>query len=218
MRRFSAILTILLIGGTLVLTGCDSTGANDEGDDESLTTTQVENLPADPTTTGGGPGSGTGRYTFFNLRDSSVVLRYDDTQSRAADSNSTKWDIAVQATTILVNGGASGPGSGQAYVAETPFQEVTEVDTDRLEADSSGDLAIPTGSGNGWYNYSRQTNVVSPLPGRTLVVRTADGEAYAKIRILSYYEGNPDDPADSDAESRYYTFEYVIQDDGTSFE
>jgi hypothetical protein len=146
------------------------------------------------------------------------VLRYDDTMNRAADSSSTEWDLAFQSTNVLVNGGASGPGSGAAYVAEKAFQEVTEVDTDRLEPDGTSERAIPGGSGNGWYNYNPQTNVVSPLPGRTIVVRTADGDAYAKIRILSYYEGAPDDPAQSNAESRYYTFEYVMQDEGTRFE
>jgi hypothetical protein len=218
MRRIPSLLAVLVIGGALVLTGCDSTGANDEGDDEPLTTVRFEDLPADPSATGGGPGSGTGRYTFFRLRDSSIVLRYDNTMNRAADSSSTEWDLAFQATNVLVNGGASGPGNGAAYVAEKAFQEVTEVDTDRLEPDGASERAIPGGSGNGWYNYNRQTNVVSPLPGRTIVVRTADGGAYAKIRILSYYEGAPENPVAGEDESRYYTFEYMIQDDGTSFE
>jgi hypothetical protein len=121
---------------------------------------------------------------------------------------------------VLVNGGTSGPGEGAAYVAEQPFREVTEVDTDEFETDnaSEGDFAIPQGSGNGWYNYNPNTNVVSPIPGRTVVVRTADGEAYAKIRFISYYEGAPEDPTAGEDESRYYTFEYVIQTDGTSFE
>jgi hypothetical protein len=50
------------------------------------------------------------------------------------------------------------------------------------------------------------------------VIRTADGDGYAKIRIVSYYEGAPDDPASSDADARYYTFDYVYKPDGTSFE
>ena len=48
-------------------------------------------------------------------------------------------------------------------------------------------LAICTGSDNGWYNYNRATNLILPIPGRTIVLRTADGN-YAKMRILSYYK------------------------------
>lgn len=218
MRRIPTILTALFLGSALVLAGCDSTGSNGEqGDDLRLT--RVEDLAADPpTSSGGGQPTGTGQYTFFSLRDSSVVLRYDE--SSRADSASTTWDLAFQSTNVLVNGGTSGPGEGAAYVAEQPFQDVTEVNTDAFETDDAGagTYAIPQGSGNGWYNYNRNTNVVSPLPGRTVVVRTAGGEAYAKIRFVSYYKGAPDDPTAGEDESRYYTFEYVIQANGTSFE
>lgn len=207
MRLLSQTCFLLLLGGALVLTGCDSTGITDPEDDPPPLI-RVEDLPADPTTSsGGGPPSGTGRYTFFSLRDSSVVLSYSN--ETRADSNSTQWDLAVQSTNVIVNGGSNGPGQGAAYVAEAAFQDVTEVNTDNLTSPSVED----------WYNYNANGNhIVRPIPGRTIVVRTADGEAYAKIRILSYYEGAPDDPAESDADSRYYTFEYVIQTDGTSFE
>ncbi len=218
MRRIPAILTALFLGLALVLTGCDSTGANDGGDDD-LSLTRVENLAADPpTSSGGGRPTGTGKYTFFSLRDSSIVLRYDE--SNRADSASTTWDLAFQSTNVLVNGGTSGPGEAAAYVAEQPFQDVTTVKTDAFETDNAneGTFAIPQGSGNGWYNYNRETNVVSPLPGRTVVVRTADGEAYAKVRFVSYYKGAPDNPTPGEDESRYYTFEYVLQKNGTSFE
>jgi len=221
MRSLPKLLTAVLFGSALLLAGCDSTGVNDEEDDDEPTDLiRVDNLPADPdTTTGGGRPQGYNQHTFFSLRDSSIVLRYDN--ENRADSASTEWDLAFQSVNILVNGGTSGPGEAAAYVTEEPFQDVTEVDTERLETDNAdaGEFAIPQGSGNGWYSYNANgNNIVRPTAGRTIVVRTADGEAYAKIRMLSYYEGAPDDPAESDAESRYYTFEYVLQDDGTSFE
>lgn len=209
MRRIPTLLAILITGGALVLTGCDSTGVtNDEEDDEPLETLRVEDLPADPDTTSGpGRPQGYGRYTFFDLRDDEVVLRSPN--ENRADSASTEWDIAVQSVDIIVNGGSKGPGEGAAYVAEKAFQNVNEVDTDRLTSTVLGE----------WYTYNANgNNIIRPKPGRTIVVRSADGESYAKIRIQSYYEGAPDNPAESDAESRYYTFEYVIQDDGTSFE
>lgn len=208
MRRIPTILAILFMGSALVLTGCDSTGANDDEEDDSLSLTLVEDLPADPdTTTGGGRPQGYGQFAFYDLRDSTIVLHSDE--SNRADSASTEWDIAFRSTDIIVNGGPNGPGDGAAYVAETAFQDLTEVATDSLTNHAVED----------WFTYNANGNhIVRPTPGRTIVVRTADGESYAKIRILSYYEGTPDDPAESDAESRYYTFEYVLQGDGTSFE
>jgi len=209
MHRIPTLLTALFIGGVLALTGCDSTGVDGNGDeDEPLRTIRVNDLPADPDTTSGpGRPQGYGQFAFFNLRDSTLVLRSDE--SSRADSASTGWDIAFQSVDVIVNGGSNGPGQGAAYVADAPFQDVTEVNTDSLTQDAVED----------WYTYNANgNNIVRPTPGKTLVVRTADGESYAKIRMLSYYEGAPDDPAESGAESRYYTFEYVLQDNGTSFE
>jgi len=210
MRRLPLLFAVLLLGGTLALTGCDSTGVSDDGEEDApLRTIRVENLPADPDTSSapGGRPQGYNQFAFFDLRDSTLVLR-SDTETRA-DSASTEWDIAFRSVDIIVNGGANGPGEGAVYLAEGAFQEVTEATPDSLTRDAVTD----------WYTYNANgNNIVRPTPGRTLVVRSADGESYAKIRILSYYEGAPETPAESDAASRYYTFEYQIQDDGTSFE
>jgi hypothetical protein len=208
MQRPTLFVSLLLVVGAIVLTGCDSTGVNDEEEDEPLQTIRVENVPADPDTTSGpGRPQGYNQFAFFDLRDSTLVLRSD--ADARADSASTEWDIAFRSTDIIVNGGANGPGEGAAYVAESAFQEVTEVAPDSLTNHNVED----------WYTYNANGNhIVRPTPGRTIVVRTANGESYAKIRIQSYYEGAPDNPAESGAESRYYTFEYMLQDDGTSFE
>ena len=196
------------MGGALVLTGCDSAGVTDEEESKPLETIRVNDLPADPDTSSApGRPQGYGRYTFFDLRDDEVVLR--SPEENRADSASTEWDIAVQSVDIIVNGGSRGPGQGAVYTATEAFQDVTQVTPDSLTGHTVGD----------WYNYNENGNhVVRPTPGHTIVVRTADGDSYAKLRILSYYKGAPDDPAESGAESRYYTFEYVLQDDGTSFE
>lgn len=216
MQRFDTSVSrlfSLLVAAALVLTlgACDDDSnpvGPDEEDDQPLEVLTVEDLPADP--------DDTGEYTYFSLRDGEIVLRYDETERDAAES--TDWDIAFQGTTVIVNGGVSGPGEGAAYVAEAAFDEVAEVDLDRLQVDSEEGLAIPTGSENGWYIYNAEgQHFIRPLPGRTIVVRTADGEGYAKIRILSYYRGNPELPADRDEHpGRYYTFDYVIQTDGST--
>ena len=208
MRRISSLLSMLLLGGALALTGCDSAGVTDEEESEPLETIRVNDLPADPDTSSApGRPQGYGRYTFFDLRDDEVVLR--SSEENRADSASTEWDIAVRSVDIIVNGGSRGPGQGAVYTATEAFQDVTQVTPDSLTGHTVGD----------WYSYNTNgNNIVRPKPGRTIVVRTADGESYAKLRILSYYKGAPDDPAESGAKSRYYTFEYVLQDDGTSFE
>lgn len=152
-----------------------------------------------------------GHFTFYSLRENSVVP--------AADSASTAWDLAFNATTILVNGGASGPGMGGAVVLQnTAFEAVTEAPPAESFAVDRGtertETAIPGGAGNGWYDYDFATGIVAPRPA-VLVIRTADGR-YAKVDIESYYRGAPSADALSPEEGfRYYTFRYLFQPDGS---
>jgi hypothetical protein len=73
--------------------------------------------------------------------------------------------------------------------------------------------AIPRGSGNGWYNYDGATNTISPIAGRVVMIKTADGK-YAKMEIISYYKDAPVAPTSATAD-RYYTFRYIYQPDGS---
>ena len=50
--------------------------------------------------------------------------------------------------------------------------------------------------------------MITPIPGKILVVRTRDGK-YAKIEILSYYKGAPANPNPMTDASRYYTFRFL---------
>ena len=88
------------------------------------------------------------------------------------------------------------------------IESLSAVDTNSFEQDATGDLAIETGSGNGWYNYCPPgvcTPVgISPL-NNIIVVRTRDNK-YAKVKIISYYKDG-----DNTSDSRYYTFDYVYQ-------
>jgi hypothetical protein len=149
-----------------------------------------------------------GHFTFFSLRDGRVVS--------PEDSASTAWDVAFRATTILVNGGASGPGRGGiALLAGTSFAEVESAPDDEAFAVASDrGPALLTGAGRGWYDYDVGTGIVEPRPA-VLVIRTADGR-FARLRIQSYYRGAPS-PAELDPRTgfRYYTFEYVFQPDGS---
>jgi hypothetical protein len=173
---------------------------------EAVKTETVKDLAADPTSvsTSGQPTS-TGKYTFYSFKNGVIAN---------TDSATLKWDVAFKATTILTNGGTSGIGQGGASVLSGIFDEVKTIpSTSTFAQDSKTSYAIPTGSGKGWYNYDGANNLISPIAGKVLLIKTADGK-YAKMEILSYYKGSPVSPTSSSV-SRYFTFRYVYQPDGT---
>jgi hypothetical protein len=211
-----------------LMVGCDSS----DPDPVTLDAEMASDIVADPATLppDGGPPVSSGRFSLFSLSENRVVLPSSETDPtvRNRDSASTAWDLGFSGTTIIINSGMSGPGSVEAQLLTETFADVTVAPTDRYVADGKntcpavqtpvGEVpgtpyAICSGSDNGWYNYNPQTNLISPIPGRTIVLKTVDGH-YAKLRILSYYQGNPN-PPDPSAPSRYYTFEYVLQPDGS---
>ncbi|NQX76640.1 MAG: hypothetical protein HRT75_02790 [Gilvibacter sp.] len=180
----------------------------DDNDDTQPIADLVVGLVADlhaPQTGGGGTPPG-GPFTKFDL----------DTMTQT--DSETDWDIALRGTTILVNGGVSQgtadepdrTGNAAAYIATGTMDSVVDIDTAAFVQDAADILAIPTGSDNGWYNYNPATFTITPLAGKILVFRTTEGQ-YAKIEILSYYEGAPANPDPMTDASRYYTFNLVYQ-------
>ncbi|WP_114749531.1 HmuY family protein [Pleomorphovibrio marinus] len=142
-------------------------------------------------------------------------FRYFSFEKNAlAESVDGNWDIGFKGTTIIVNSGSSGPGNASGMVMEGLFSELAEVpESATLRQDTEDELAIPSGSGNGWYNYNNSTHLVSPRPGRFLVFQTNAGN-YVKMEILSYYRDNPPmDEVDFNT-GGYYTFDYVLQPNG----
>lgn len=145
-----------------------------------------------------------------------------DFGSGETTTDTADWDIAFRGTTILVNGGSSTGiaeeparnGNAAAYVTDSTFDELTEVNNSFFAQDSASGPAIQTGSGNGWYTYNPMTHIISPAAGKILVIRTAD-DKYAKVEILSYYHDS-----DTANDGEHYTFNYVYQpnDGETSFQ
>ena len=142
-----------------------------------------------------------------------------DFDSGLATESSTEWDIAFRGTSIIINGGTSlgtanepeRTGDAGVYIFNGTIAEMVVVDTSLITQDSSEGYAIASGSGNGWYTYTGPpTYLISPTPGKILVFRTRDGK-YAKMEILSYYLGAPENPDAFSDPSRYYTFNYVYQ-------
>ncbi|MEN9857956.1 MAG: hypothetical protein RIT50_78 [Bacteroidota bacterium] len=178
--------------------------------------TTVKNLPADTIigTNSIGQPVGAGRYSFFSLETGQWIPNID--------SNSTRWDLAFAGTTIRINNATSGPGAGGAFVFNGTFESLQSVPTDSVFRIDNHPVsyAITRGSGRAWYTYDGPTNLLTPIPGRTLVIRTATGK-FAKVEILNYYRGGQT-PSATAADSikirdqRFLHFRYTYQGNGTS--
>lgn len=157
---------------------------------------------------GGGQGQPvTGEFVKFNF------------ETGLTTTSDTDWDIAFRGSSIIINGGVTlGTGdepnrTGEAavYIASGTMKTVTTIDTSLFTQDSDTGYAITTGSGNGWYTYAGSpTHLITPIPGKILIIKTHNG-LYAKVEILSYYEGAPDVPDAFIDATPYYTFNYVYQ-------
>ena len=149
---------------------------------------------------------------------SGLFAKFDFESGLQTESDS-EWDVAFRGTTIIVNGRTSlgsadepeRTGDAGVYIFDGTMAEMTAVETSLIIQDSADGYAITSGSGNGWYTYAgAPTYLISPTPGKILVFRTRDGK-YAKMEILSYYLGAPENPDAFSDPSRYYTFNYVYQ-------
>ncbi|WP_281231955.1 HmuY family protein [Flavobacterium gelatinilyticum] len=186
---------------------------DDNNTDETpavVVTTKASNIYA-PQTGGQGQPVG-GDYTRFSFSQNKVVT--DDS-----------WDVAFRGTTVIVNGGAkviaddagepARKGQGALSIVSGTFAGVTAFPAaNTFVQDAANALALPTGSGNGWYNYG-SNNIISPLAGKVFVVKTHDGK-YAKFEILSYYKDAPANPDPATAVPRYYTFNFAYQANSTT--
>lgn len=139
-------------------------------------------------------------FTFYSLADGKVVPN--------SDSASTKWDIGFKATTMIVNGGNSGPGKGEAQVITGVYNNLLEAPEAGYKSDAAATKAI-----TGWYSYNMTTHIITPVVGAIIVLKTASGK-YAKLEVSNYYKDAPATP-DVNSLSRFYSFRYVLQADGT---
>ncbi len=213
MRNPIGTASVLLLSWAIGLLSCTKDGEAGSAPDV-LSAVFVNDLPADtiigisPT----GQPYGAGRYTLFSLERNTVVAN--------SDSASAKWDIGFRGTAVITNSGNSGPGRGGAFVFVGLFDDLKAVPADsafRID-NAPSNLAIPNGSGRAWYVYNPQANLVTAIPGRMLVIRTASGR-YAKMEILNYYKGGvtpsvsaPDD--EKMRRQRFYRFRFMYQPNG----
>lgn len=205
MKNFKTILVVAISFAFFSCSKDDESTPTTTGS-TALTVQTFSNLHAPATGGGGQPVSGD--FVKFNFATGQIVTAGDN------------WDIAFRSTTILVNGGVAGTdqpartGVGAASVTTGTFADIISAPSDNLfTQDTATSYAIPTGSGNGWYNYNGATNVISPIAGRVIVVKTHDGK-YAKMEILNYYQNAPVNPTGTEP-SRYYKFNFVYQPNGS---
>ena len=160
----------------------------------------------------GGIPYGAGKFTFYSLETNSIIP--------SSDSASNRWDLGFRGTTIITNSGSSGPGQGGAFVWTGLFADLKSIPADStFRVDAAPNYAIPVGSGRAWYTYSQAEQLVRPIPGKILVIRTSSGK-FAKVEILNYYKGGVT-PAVTEPDSvkyklqRHYTFRYTFQPNGS---
>lgn len=190
--------SIMLCAAVFVASSCDKDVTPNEETPLNMEITIVRNLP---------PGESADEATYYSLETGMQIP--------STEANTNKWDIAFLRTTILINSGSSGPGSGSAQVISGIFDEIITAPTDGYAVDNAPtSYAIPTGSGNGWYSYNPVANIITPIAGKVIILRTASGK-YAKLEMLSYYKDAPPTPSAGDT-SRYYTFRYLFQSDGST--
>jgi hypothetical protein len=201
MKSLIKINFLFILSSILFFSGCDD---DDEKPVIQLEATQVADLNA----------VSTKNFTLFSFKDNEIILN--------ADSSTTRWDIGFRGTTIILNGGSSGPGQAAGQIVGGIFDELTEAPEAGYNSDTANEKAI-LGT-NGWYTYTGTTavpnNTILPIAGKIVVLKTGDGK-YVKVEILSYYQGNPDTTTPVFADlatrpaARYFTFRFIYQPDGT---
>ncbi|MBV7532249.1 HmuY family protein [Chitinophaga sp. sic0106] len=194
MKFLNKLTGISAVALTIFATSCSkSDDDNTTAPVVELKTITVTNLAADT--------ANKGSYTLYSLADNKVIAN--------SDSASSKWDIGFKATSIIINGGVSGPGKAVGQVVSGVFTTLAEAPAAGYVSDSTGNLTFKS-----WYSYNATTHIISTVPGKVLIIKTPGGK-YAKVEILSYYKDAPANP-DLTSVSRLYKFQYVLQTNGTT--
>ncbi|HEX2202039.1 MAG TPA: HmuY family protein [Longimicrobium sp.] len=194
-----------LLSGTLaalfLLAACDGspTGGDGAGEPEVLTVTL----------------DGSAGWAYADLDAASPAIAVPNPGA------STAWDLAVNATSVMLNGGEAGPGGVvgwclcqnasatnaqvMAFTADGNLAAFTAATAAAAPADAAAwradSLAPAIG---GWWTYDPATHVVAADPSKVFLVRTAGGTAFAKLRVVALADAQR-------AHAGKVTFEYAVQ-------
>ncbi len=202
MKYVSKLNVALLLFSAVIFSACDD---DDEAPIVQLEATTVTDLNS----------VSTKNYTLFSFATGATVSN--------SDSTSAKWDIGFRGTTIILNSGTSGPGNAAGQTVTGIFEEIVEAPVDGYAVDGTTKAVVGSG---GWYTYTGEAatgpkHAILPNAGKVLVLKTADGK-FVKVEMISYYLGNPNTTTATFADlatrpaSRYYTFRFTYQPDGTT--
>jgi hypothetical protein len=200
MNRLLASLASLLL-----LAACDGNPAGGAVDDPAVLTVTLD--------------GGTG-WAYADLDASAPAVAV------ANPGASAEWDIAVNATSVMLNGGQAGPGGVlgwclcqndgatdaqvQAFTAESQLAAFTAVTAAAAPADPAAWRADSlTSAISGWWTYDMATHAVAANPAKTWYVRTAEGTAFAKVRVVAI-------AAPQRTHAGRVTLEYAVQPSATA--
>ena len=198
---------------TLVIAGAACKKDNDNKTVSGKATT-VNDLPGDTAATPGGPA----RTVYFSFVTNATV---DSSQKKTGN-----WDVAftnIYNSYVTINNGTNpvspgfgGTTQGALYIVNQPFDSVKVVPAaSAVNVNGSAGMdGYPSSSWPGWYQYNMTTHILTTLPGKTLVIRMANGK-YAKLEMISLYKGSPANPSLS-TPVPYLSFRYWVQQDGST--
>jgi len=162
---------------------------------------------------------------LFRFRDKKQIWLRNEADS-ARWLKTAEWDIAftgpynsevfVNNANYKYNPGYGGQAENTAVVMiDGPYARVDEAPTDeefdRSEVNKIGWASSP--SSNGWFFYDMGTHISVPIKARAYAIRLPDGK-YAKLQLVSPYQGNPPEVTNMHWPAPYFTFRYYVQQDG----
>jgi len=144
----------------------------------------------------------------------------------ANPGDNADWDIAVNSTNVMLNGGQAGPGgvSGwclcqneaatdaqvQAFTEEGNLPAFTAATAAQAPADPAAwRVDSLTSAISGWWSYNMTTHTVTADPSKVFYVRTAEGAAFAKLRVVALEDAQR-------AHAGKVTLEYAVQPTSTA--
>lgn len=191
---------LLFFAALLVTSACDTpTGGDDDDTPQFLTVTL----------------DGSAGWAYADLDAASPAMTV------ANPGTNADWDIAVNATNVMLNGGQAGPGGVlgwclcqnesatneqvQAFTAEGSLAAFTAVTATVAPADPAAwRVDSLTSAIAGWWSYNPATHVVAADPSKAWYVRTAGGTAFAKLRVVALADAQR-------AHAGKVTLEYAVQ-------
>jgi hypothetical protein len=192
----------LILCAALAVAACDDeAGPIDPGQNETGTLTV----------------DASGGWAWVAFADGEATAVSVDHAAASAD-----WDVAFRVTSVMLNGGAAGPGSVSGHCV---CQNAGASDADVIAMTAASELAdfeavtsadIPASdeawlteelqaSLSSWYSYDPMTHVVSPAPSNVYAVRTASGTSFAKLHVIGLEGGTA-------ASAGTVTLAYALQD------